>query len=253
MGAAGFGALYAVAMRSGYFPQLNWLPCQLALAVLMTLVGVRVEKAMDLLIGTLMLVGGTVFMGGVQILLNRIMGGQTLLSLVLGAMGGGTALVVALEARAHKLERWEAQVQIKRGEYTVHLNALIDTGNRLHEPLSGLPVLIVGVDRIKRLLPSELIPSEPERILPPGFRLVAYGALGAQGKMACFLPEELLVSYGDGWMRAPDVWVAVFPGRIPGTAEALAPAVIGRIQPAGNRALKREEGSRYRWSIPHNR
>lgn len=251
--AAGFGALYAVAARSGWFPQLNWLPCQAMLAVVLTLVGVRVGSAKELASGTLMLVGGTVFLGGAQQLLIRLLGGPSPLTLSLGAIAGGAALVAALAVRAQRLERWEAQVLIRRGNVSARLTALIDTGNRLHEPLSGLPVLIVEAGRLRRMLPAPFDPMRPVSTLPPEFRLVSYGALGGQGRMGCFSPDELLVSYGDGWMRAPDVWVAVYPGRIPGSAHALAPAVIGRITPAGRRIIKSEEGGRYRWSIPHIR
>ena len=89
--------------------------------------------------------------------------------------------------------------------------------------------------------------------LPPRFRLVAYGALGGSVKMACFRPDELLVCYGEGWLRAPDVWVAVYPGKMPGGAQALAPAVIGRIAPAEDKQKFRGEGSGVRWSIPRSK
>ena len=140
-----------------------------------------------------------------------------------------------------------------RGGRQVSLKALIDTGNRLHEPISGLPVLIVEERAVKKMLPPSLDPARPDKHLPPRFRLVAYGALGGSGKMACFRPDELLVCYGEGWLRAPDVWVAVYPGKMPGGAQALAPAVIGRIAPAEDKQKFRGEGSGVRWSIPRSK
>lgn len=251
LGAALFGALYALAARSGVFPQLNGWPCQLGLAVLMSFVGLPIESAMELVTGTLMLIAGTVFLGGAQMLVIRLMGGQTPWSMAVGALGGGLALVKLLEARMRRLERLEAHVFIGFRGASARVTALIDTGNRLHEPLSGLPVLIVEANRVRKLLPAALDPAAPEHTIPGGFRLVAYGALGGRGQMACFLPDELLVSYGDGWMSAPDVWVAVYPAKMPGAAHALAPTVLGRIGPA--RKIKRNERSRYRWSMPHSR
>ncbi len=253
LGAALFGAMYALAMRSGFFPQLNYLPCHIALAVLMTLVGVKVESIAQLASASLMMIACTVFLGGAQMLAIRLFGAQGVSSLIAGALIGGAALVAVLEARGKKLERFEAQVLIRSRGQQVRLTALIDTGNRLHEPISALPVLIVEASRIAKLLPPMIDPMRLEGALPPGFRLVSYGALGGQGRMACFAPDELLVSYGDGWMRAPDVWVAVYPGKMPGGAHALAPSVIGRIQSTGTRKIKSGEGGRYRWSIPHSR
>ncbi|MDO4739235.1 MAG: hypothetical protein Q4A66_01060, partial [Eubacteriales bacterium] len=51
----------------------------------------------------------------------------------------------------------------------------------------------------------------------------------------------LMVSYGGRWLLAPDVWVAVYPGRIPGQVAALAPTVLGAIRPAEGRP-GREKG-----------
>ena len=251
--ASAFGALYAIAMECGWYPQLNWPPVKLLLAAALTLVALRVESWRDLMTGTLMLLGGTVFVGGVAQLVVSL-AGRSAASVYGGSALGVAALVAALEARGRKIERWEAQVRMTRRGRQVRLTALIDTGNRLHEPISGLPVMIVEEQTVKKLLPPLLDPARPDKYLPPGFRLVAYGALGGEGQMACFQPDELLVSYGEGWLRAPDVWVAIYPGRMPGAAQALAPTVIGRIAPAGKKIkISSGEGSRVRWSIPHSK
>lgn len=76
--------------------------------------------------------------------------------------------------------------------------------------------------------------------------MVGYGALGARGKLLCFKPERLMASYGDAWMRAPDVWVAVYPGQMPGKVTALAPPVIGRVQPSTREELSIGKGQSVR-------
>ncbi|MEF9973384.1 MAG: sigma-E processing peptidase SpoIIGA [Clostridia bacterium] len=260
--AAAFGAVYGAAMECGWFPQLNWMPFKLLLALGLTLAAIRVDSLWELVTGTLLLLGGTVFLGGIMTLAISV-AGRSLGTMLLGALVGGAALLAALEARGKKLEKWEAQVQMTCGTSCVRLNALIDTGNHLHEPLSGLPVLICEEKSIRKLLPPGFNAALAQDSLPPGFRLVAYGALGGRGELGCFLPDALTVSYGDGWMKAPDVWVAVYPGKMPGNAHALAPTVIGRIQPTEQprlphniraiHSVKSGEGSRYRWSIPHSK
>lgn len=249
---AAFGTLYAVAMACGWYPQLAWPPVKLAMAVVLALVSLSVESWRDLATGTLLLLGGTVFVGGAAQLAISL-AGRSGWSLYGGSALGVAALAAALEARGRKLERWEAQVRVALDGRQASLKALVDTGNRLHEPISGLPVLIVEERAVRRMLPPSLDAARPDRHLPPRFRLVAYGALGGSGKMACFRPDELLVCYGEGWLRAPDVWVAVYPGKMPGGAQALAPAVIGRIAPAEEKQKFRGEGSGVRWSIPRSK
>jgi stage II sporulation protein GA (sporulation sigma-E factor processing peptidase) len=48
-------------------------------------------------------------------------------------------------------------IQISWGEQIMKLNALLDTGNRLHDPITKVPVIIVELQQIKDLLPPELI------------------------------------------------------------------------------------------------
>ena len=142
----------------------------------------------------------------------------------------GTIGMLAFSAvRARRMEKWEMMVRLIRGDRRVELNALIDTGNRLQEPVSGQPVIIAAEYKLKNVLSENFEAAHAAERLPPGFRLVGYKSLSGSGKMVCFRPDELLVSTGDGWLRAPDVWVAVYPGKLPGGVSALAPPVLGRV------------------------
>lgn len=48
-------------------------------------------------------------------------------------------------------------IQITWGTSILNLNALLDTGNRLHDPLTRLPVIIVELKKVKAQLPVEFI------------------------------------------------------------------------------------------------
>ena len=95
---------------------------------------------------------------------------------------------------------------------SVSFRALIDTGNRLHEPISGASVLIAE---------SALLDHLPTGSIP--HRRVSFGGLGGSGALDCFHPDAVLIHRGDSFIRAPDVWIAAYPGRIPGPTRALAP------------------------------
>lgn len=48
-------------------------------------------------------------------------------------------------------------IQINWDGNELNLNALLDTGNRLHDPLTKVPVVIIEFNRIKPLLPLEVV------------------------------------------------------------------------------------------------
>ena len=226
--AAGFGALYAVAMQYPAFYQLRWWPSRIALTAALAAVAIRVDRPRDLALNTVLLLGGAAFMGGAINLARDFLldpGG----ALVTGAFLGTIGMLVFIRVRARRMEKWEMMLRLIRGDHRVELNALIDTGNRLQEPISGQPVVIAAEHKIRSVLPENFAAADAAGRLPPGFRLVGYKSLSGSGKMVCFRPDELLVSTGDGWLSAPDVWVAVYPGKLPGNVYALAPPVLGRV------------------------
>ena len=185
------------------------------------------------------LLGGALFLGGVQLAAVRLFAGAGAAAFIAGALLGAMALLAATGARQKRLVTWEVQVFLSAGGGEARFWALVDTGNRLREPFSGLPVLICERGVLADVLPAgydALLPGET----PPGFRKVGYGALGGSGRLNCFRPELCLVDYGNGYLRSPDLWVAVYPSRMPGGVRALAPPVVCAMQSAAGSARARQ-------------
>ncbi len=226
--AAAFGASYAVAMQYPVFYQLRWWPSRIALSAALAAVAVRADRPRDLLVNTFLLLSGSAFLGGVIHFAQNILHNQAM-SLLAGALLGTVGLLAFIQVRARRMDKWEMVLRLIRGDRRVELNALVDTGNRLQEPISGQPVVIASESKLRSVLPEDFKAALAVGRLPPGFRLVGYKSLSGSGKMMCFRPDELLVSTGDGWLSAPDVWVAVYPGKLPGNVYALAPPVLGRV------------------------
>jgi len=116
-------------------------------------------------------------------------------------------------------------LQISTRMGSVEVEALVDTGNRLHEPISGLPVIIVGKRCMYGILDESCLEQAAGR-LPPGFRIVRYGVLGGSGEMQCFRPESVCIWQKGRWSDVSDVWIAICPEEIPSGVEALAPAIF---------------------------
>ena len=237
--AAAVGASWAALAQLGALRFLSSLPALAALSLLMAAIAIPPDSLRSALVSGAALLGGGVFLGGVQLAALRLFRGAGAAAFFAGALLGAGALLAATALRKKRLVTWEVQVFLSAGGGEARFRALVDTGNRLREPFSGLPVLICERGVLADVLPAgydALLPGET----PPGFRKVGYGALGGSGRLNCFRPELCLVDYGNGYLRSPDLWVAVYSGRMPGGVRALAPPVVCAMQSAAGSARARQ-------------
>lgn len=154
-------------------------------------------------------VGGAMLAGGASRLpVFRVAGSLGAAYALLGA----TLLVLMLSARNPLRGDWQVCLSLENNGASARFTALIDTGNRLREPISGLPVLIAEARLLEGVLPDA------------GWRELRFGAVGGGGSMACFKPAGLWIERGRRRRRAPEVWIALSPGPLPGSARALAPS-----------------------------
>lgn len=156
---------------------------------------------------TLTLLGDALLCGGIGYGLSL---SPTLAASV--CLGAGALLTQLISAGRPpgKLD-WQLTLCLRVGNRSARFPAFIDTGNRLREPLSGLPVLIAEAPLVRDILPQT------------GYRTLSFGALGGNGRMACFRPDALWIGSGRKRRRGPDIWVAVSPTPLPGLCQALAP------------------------------
>ena len=133
------------------------------------------------------------------------------------ALSGAAALEWMVASRHPLRGDWQVRLTMRVDGRTARFPALIDTGNRLREPLSGLPVLIAEAELLAGALPRS------------GWRELRFGAVGGTGRMRCFRPSGLWIDRGGRQLRAPEVWIALSPGPLPGKARALAPPEFAGI------------------------
>ena len=180
---------------------------QLLLLAILSMVLCGESDAKQWISIAIQITGGAMMLGGVGSLVPAPEKFPTAL------LGAGLVLASAiLCVRSRRMLTWEVTVLIALHGRSVSFRALIDTGNRLREPISGLPVLIAESALLEALPTDDLT-----------FRRVSFGVLGGSGAVKCFRPDAVLIRRGDRFFRAPDIWVAAYPGRIPGSTRALAP------------------------------
>ena len=237
--AAALGAVWATLAQ---LPRLRFIASAggaAAMAFVLAAVAMPPDCLRSALRAGAALLGGALFLGGVQLAAVRLFAGAGAAAFIAGALLGAMALLAATGARQKRLVTWEVQVFLSAGGGEARFRALVDTGNRLREPFSGLPVLICERGVLADVLPAGYDALPPGET-PPGFRKVGYGALGGSGRLNCFRPELCLVDYGNGYLRSPDLWVAVYSGRMPGGVRALAPPVVCAMQSAAGSARVRQ-------------
>lgn len=102
-----------------------------------------------------------------------------------------TAVIKIYNRTVSKKEIYSLTV-IKDGE-SVHLFAFLDSGNKLKEPFSGYPVIIVDESKIS---------FETERVIP-------FDTVGGEGMLRAFKPDKIILSSGKKAFETDRAYVAV--------------------------------------------
>jgi stage II sporulation protein GA (sporulation sigma-E factor processing peptidase) len=93
------------------------------------------------------------------------------------------------------------------------LKGLVDTGNRLKEPFSGLPVAVCEARAFLGVLPDGHIEAALRGGLvadtPPPLRMVPYADVGGTGVLPAFKPDMMLIEAPGGTLKASEVYVGL--------------------------------------------
>ena len=123
-------------------------------------------------------------------------------------------------------------VNVTFGRSTFRVPALLDTGNRLRDPISGYPAVIVEFSAIKNVMPREIrdaLESTNGDYEMSGiyeaisssewssrFRIIPFASLGNEdGMMMGFRPDELTVRHGREILSTSKAVVCVKSGQRP--------------------------------------
>ena len=216
--------LGAAAGMAAWLPGMDFLgrwPALLALPVLMGWGAYpRLSVPMGLRLGGYTLLTG-LLLSGVCALAWR-QGVEALAAIPLG--GAVIAFFsVALKAPPGTNARC-AQVEIALRGTTLRLCAMLDTGNLLTDPVSGLPVIVCSRRALLPLIPFAAFALEEEGALPQGFRLLSVRTCAGRGMMLCFRPDGLRLERDGAWQPC-QAMVGIAPAPYDGM-QALVPAAL---------------------------
>lgn len=196
--AAFLGAGYAV-LSWAALPLLGGVPALLFMGLILTCAGFgrRCLRLWPMLMASGWLLYGLADFAARQ-------GAPPLLILFLSGAGVGLCALLCRRLPAKGQERLEVRIRLRGRE--ARLPAFRDSGNLLCEPISGLPVIVAPLEKLRTLMPPGVQVNDLST-LPPGWRFVrARTAVGSR-MMMCFHPDGMSVR-GKNRVWPADGWVA---------------------------------------------
>lgn len=112
------------------------------------------------------------------------------------------------------------QVELRVGERSIMLPAMVDSGNLMRDPVTALPVLVIPLKAAHALYP-EAGTIDPLHALPRGFRLLHVRTAAGSGLLPMFRPDRCWL-YLDGRRQETRLLAAVAGQEYRGT-QALVP------------------------------
>ncbi len=242
---AGIGALYAIIFFLPGFEVLNSFFLKTALSLVMLLVAFKFSTLKDFFKAFTFFYATTFVFGGVALGLyfftqdyvaiergvfvikdypvNKLMVTGGLVIILIHAMWRFVRLHLSKDQLLYK-------VKIRFEEKEVVLDALLDTGNMLLDPISKHPVMVAEFSRLRELLPQE-IQEIFTRPLEDGFyavaqvvsqsrwierfRIIPYATVGNPGGILMgFKPDEVLILKNGEWHAAQNVVVGMYNDKL---------------------------------------
>ena len=214
--AALLGAAYA---GLGVLPGWGWLlhpAMKIALGCLMALIAFGGEAGLArctaVFFAVAALFGGGVYAASLLAGTDPLRGSVAPLTLRVFALSFAvcyTAVALLFRRRAKQNARVVRPVTVRFEGREAHIPGWRDSGNELHDPVTGQAAAVADRRALASLLPE--LPDDPvaafERLQGRGtFRLLPYRAVGVNGLLLAFRPDELEV---DG--KKEDLLIALSP------------------------------------------
>jgi len=140
-------------------------------------------------------------------------------------------------SRAGRLPGIKCRVTIKLNGKSCSLHALIDTGNSLYEPFSGIPVIVCSLQAVSFLLAPALASAiragdweQTAKQAGTRIRVIPYAAMGSKGTLPALRVDELIIQREGELYKTELCYMAISAEKIgEGEGQAiLNPDLIGR-------------------------
>lgn len=159
---------------------------------------------------------------------------------LLGGIVGFVVIHIAFKFVKSKMNKKELiyNVEIKIEEKILKIKALLDTGNMLKDPITGMPVVVIEKEKLKEILPQEII-DNTEKIIGGDwteneqnynyrarFRIIPFTSIGKQnGMLLGFKADEIKIIVDEEEITKKEVIICIYKEKL--TKNNVYSALIG--------------------------
>ena len=137
------------------------------------------------------------------------------------------SMLLSRRMRTRTFERSACRLVVTRGGVSAELNAMLDTGNLLREPFSGLPVIVAERSSVESVMPEDADGFAQGESCSARLRLVPYSAMGGSGLLTAFMPDSITVLCDGARPRAARAYIGVCDdGICPGCNAIVSPDAL---------------------------
>ena len=227
--AAMIGGVYGVTAALVMLPGIALYALSLAAACLICFAAFGRQPILSFFRTVMLFYIANLLLGGLLTLLDTVLGDTARLPLLLAAalclvlyaaMTGISALL-----RAARVRR-DSMVGITLGDKTAWFTVLADSGNLLHDPYTGEPVILLSRARLRQAFPGEMLfdtplDAPPETLVSLGWHIIPADTASGGTLLDVFVPDAVTVNG-----RRVDAVAASVPSPSFGGAEGLIPSAL---------------------------
>ena len=233
------GAIYSILSYISKLPIFSNLFIKIILSIIMVYVAFN-PKEIKILGKELLLFYLTSFLfGGVAFALIYIIKPQEILmkdglflgtyplkTVFIGAIVASIILIAGFKVVKSKISKKDmyCKITIKLEGKQKEINVMIDTGNLLKEPISGMPVIVVEHTELYGILPKEIlnnlekilggdlsnIPEEIKNSYITKLKVIPYSSLGKQNGMLLGIKAEQIIIHKEDDIIKKDIIIGIY-------------------------------------------
>ena len=152
---------------------------------------------------------------------GSLVGIYPLKMILIGGLIGFFIIIISFKSIKNKLSKKDmlCNISIVFEKRKVDINAIIDTGNFLKEPITGKPVIIVEKDVLKNVIPVNILENSQDIIngekiedkYMAKIRLIPFSALGTEnGLLLGIKPDDFYINYQGKILENKNVIVGIY-------------------------------------------
>lgn len=146
--------------------------------------------------------------------------------ILIGGLIGFLIIIISFKSIKNKIAKKDmlCNIEITFNNQAININAIIDTGNFLKEPLTGNPVIIVEKEVLKNIIPADILKDLNNIITGSAYiknkymskiRLIPFSALGTEnGILLGIKPDNFKINYQEKEKKIKNVIIGIYEKKL---------------------------------------